>query len=109
MSTAVAEYYSLSSAAKEGIALADMAEVFTGERPPIFILGDNQTANNMAELAKISDATKHIRLAEAFVKEKVDSGEIKLHFIPSGSNLSDIMTKGLGPIAHRRLSEVLIS
>ena len=109
MSTAVAEYYSLSSAAKEGIALADMVEELTGERPTIHILGDNQTANNMAELAKISDATKHIRLAEAFVKEKIDSGEIKLHFIPSGSNLSDIMTKGLGPIAHRRLSEVLIS
>lgn len=107
MSTAVAEYYAISSAAKEGIALADMAEEFTGTRPEIHILGDNQSAINMAELAKVSEATKHIRLAEAFVKEKVDSGEIKLHFVPSGSNLADIMTKGLGHIAHKRLADAL--
>ena len=108
MSTPVAEYYALASAAKEGMALAYAAEDFCGTRPDVVILTDNESAKSMAELAKFSDKTKHVLLAEAFVHERIKKGDITLYHVDSGSNLADIFTKGLPRVAFSRIRDVLL-
>ena len=85
-----------------------MAEVFSGTKPNIHILMDNEAAQSMAEFAKFSDKTKHMRIAESFAHEKVSDGTIKLHHIGTASNLADIFTKGLGRIAFTRIRDVLL-
>ena len=88
--------------------LADMAEEFTGIRPKVHILEDNETCIRMTKEAKFTDANKHVNLCKAFCYEKVHNEEVYLHHIDSASNLSDIMTKGLGRIAHARIADVLL-
>ena len=72
------------------------------------ILGDNETANNMGELAKWSDKTKHVRIAESYLHELISTNKIKLCHVPSGSNIADIMTKPLARVAFERLRDLLL-
>ena len=109
-STAVAEYYALNDAAKEALYLKRLAAEFDprGRSPKVVILGDNETANNMGELAKWSDKTKHVRIAESYLHELISTNKIKLCHVPSGSNIADIMTKPLARVAFERLRDLLL-
>ena len=97
----MAEYYALNDAAKEALYLKRLAAEFDprGRSPKVVILGDNETANNMGELAKWSDKTKHVRIAESYLHELISTNKIKLRHVPSGSNIEDIMTKPLARVA----------
>ena len=109
-STAVAEFYAANAAAKEGIYLVRLATEFDpeGRKPKLVLLGDNETANNMAELAKWKDKSKHVRIAESFIHQMILRKEVDLFHVPSGSNLSDIMTKPLPRIAFIRLRDCIL-
>ena len=109
-STAVAEYYALNDAAKEGLYLKRLAAEFdpSGRSPKLIILGDNETANNMGLLEKFSDKTKHVRIAESYLHEMIATKQLELHHVPSGSNIADIMTKPLGRVAFERLRNLLM-
>ena len=65
----MAEFYALNDAAKEGIYLKRLAAEFDplGRVPKLILLGDNETANNMGELAKWKDKSKHVRIAESYI------------------------------------------
>jgi len=43
------------------------------------------------------DRTKHVDIDRFFIKEKLDSGVLKLKYVKSRSQLADCFTKGLGP------------
>ena len=109
-STAVAEYYALNDAAKEGLYLKRLAAEFdpSGRSPKLVILGDNETANNMGLLEKFSDKTKHVRIAESYLHEMISTKQLELHHVPSGSNIADIMMKPLGRVAFERLRNLLL-
>ena len=109
-STAVAEFYALMDACKEGIYLRRLAAEFDpkGRTPKLVLLGDNETANAFAIYAKWSDKNKHVRISESFIHEKIDTKEAHLHHVPSGSNVADIMTKPLGRVAFERLRDLMM-
>ena len=109
-STAIAEFYALMDACKEGIYLKRLAAEFDpqGRTPNLVLLGDNQTANAFAEFAKWSDKNKHVRVSESFIHEKITNKEAHLYHVPSGSNIADIMTKPLGRFAFERLRDLMM-
>ena len=109
-STAVAEFYALNDAAKEGIYLKRLAAEFDpqGRVPKLVLLGDNETANNMGELARWKDKSKHVRIAESYIHEIIKRKEADLYHVPSGSNIADIMTKPLPRITFERLRDILL-
>ena len=39
--------------------------------------------------------TKYMRARQAFVKERVDAGEVTIQYLPTGRMLADILTKAL--------------
>lgn len=100
----------MNDAAKEGIYLKRLAAEFDplGRVPKLILLGDNETANNMGELAKWKDKSKHVRIAESYIHEIIKRKEADLYHVPSGSNIADIMTKPLARCVFQRIRDLLL-
>jgi len=62
---------------------------------PTMIFADNVQANKLVKEHFISPGNQYIACEYHFNKEKHDSGDIKVHWTPSGQNISDMTTKAL--------------
>jgi hypothetical protein len=60
---------------------------------PISVYTDNQTSIRISENEKRSPATRHIQLADLYIKELVATGQVKLNFVRSQDNIADALTK----------------
>ena len=58
---------------------------------------DNVAAINIANNPVQFDRMKHVEINKFFIKEKMDSGALKLEYVRSRDQLADCLTKGLGP------------
>jgi hypothetical protein len=58
---------------------------------------NNVTVINIENNAIQFDRTKHVEIERFFIKEKLDSGILRLKYVKSRSQLADCFTKGLGP------------
>ena len=58
---------------------------------------DNKSAINIANNPVQHDRTKHVEIDRFFIKEKLDTGIIKIEHVSSGQQIADCLTKGLGP------------
>jgi hypothetical protein len=106
LSTAEAEYIALASLVREVKYLRRLLGEIHGvdlsrSTTEVAVLGqvdcrcDNQSALKMAETDILTQRTKYIDVRAAFIKGAVDSGEIKLSYVPSGENKADSLTKAL--------------
>ena len=59
------------------------------------LLCDNKAAISISENPVQHDRTKHVEVDRHFVKEKLETGLIKLPFIRSEDQLADILTKAV--------------
>ena len=58
---------------------------------------DNVAAINIANNPVQFDRMKHVEIDKFFIKEKMDSGALKLEYVRSRDQLADCLMKGLGP------------
>jgi len=56
-----------------------------------------------------SERTRHIAIRFYFVKDRVESKEIALQYLPTGDMLADILTKPLQGCAFRKLRKSLLN
>jgi hypothetical protein len=63
------------------------------ETPVIF--QDNTSTISMVEEGGGKPRTKHMRVRQNLVKERIDSGELKVIYVPSRRMLADVLTKPL--------------
>jgi len=59
------------------------------------VWSDNMAAKSIAENPVFHSRTKHIEIDVHFVRENVESGAVKIRYLPSLHQLADIFTKGL--------------
>jgi len=57
---------------------------------------DNVATINIANNPIQFDRTKYVEIDRFFIKEKMDSGALKLEYVKSHDQLADCLTKGLG-------------
>jgi hypothetical protein len=96
LSSTEVEYVAQMHAAKEGIWLRNFVSEIQGEEnKPVTISCDNQGAIALAKDNKFHVRTKHIDLRYQFICEAVEHGKIKVKYIPTDDNVSDIFTKAL--------------
>ena len=96
LSSTEAEYYSLSELCSELIFVKNMLE-FMGMNVgyPIVARVDNIGAMFLSNNYALSQRTKHISVRQHFVRQYVEDGIVKVVFVRSKQNDSDIFTKNL--------------
>lgn len=96
ISTAEAEYVSLSEAAKEAVFLAKfLKELQAREDSPINLYTDSQSAMAIATNPVHHQRTKHVDVRYHFTRELVDNGVIKLMYLNTSHMVADVLTKAV--------------
>ena len=75
---------------------------------PITVRVDNVGAIFMSKNITTSNRTKHVDIRTKYVNEYCEDGKLKIIFVKSADNDSDIMTKNLGGDLHSKHSNKLI-
>jgi hypothetical protein len=108
LSSTEAEYIAQTHAAKEAIWLQSfISEVQGTGKKKLTISCDNQGAIALSKDNKFHSRTKHIDLRYHFICEAVKDGKIKVNYIPTDNNVSDIFTKPLPKPKFQRFVELL--
>jgi hypothetical protein len=71
------------------------------------VLCDNNAAINLSEDPSLHQRVKHVDIKFHFLRERVNSGELKLSYINTHDNLADIFTKALDTTKFEKLRRFL--
>ncbi|SGZ06990.1 BQ5605_C031g10985 [Microbotryum silenes-dioicae] len=97
-STTDAEYLSLSYTSGDAIHLSKLlAELGHPVPGPVVIYGDNQGALALAQHPTNHQGSRHVRISEHYVRERVAEKEIDVVYIATADMFANIFTKALGP------------
>jgi hypothetical protein len=93
-SSAEAELMAATHATKQAIYLRDLLKFLDYEQSEATVLfEDNQACIRLSINPEFHKRTKHIEIREFYVREKVNSSEVKLIYIKTTENIADIFTK----------------
>ena len=95
LSTAEAEYMSLSEGVKEALWLMQVFKEFGINTGPVRMFDDNQGCIEMAKHPAFHHRTKHIDIRTHFIRDHIGSGSINLEYLSTGVMIADMFTKGL--------------
>lgn len=96
LSTAEAEYISLSEASKEAIFLRRfLKEIMGKEELPIVIHTDSQSAMAIAQNPVHHQQTKHVDVRYHFVRETIEEGAVTLRYLETKCMIADALTKAV--------------
>jgi hypothetical protein len=111
VSSTEAEYMAAAFAAKELIwlrqLLFDLERQFIdpeeqNDLPATVLYGDNTGSNSLTRNPEHHQRTKHIDVIYHFIRERVESNEVNVIYIPTDEMTADIHTKSLPYEKHRR-------
>ena len=95
LSTAEAEYISLSDVVKELLWYSELLEELGSPLSPIVVHCDNQSALAIAKNPGQHERTKHISIKYHFVRDQVEKEKITLKYCPTKLMVADILTKAI--------------
>jgi len=126
VSTAEAEFYAAAAAVREAAAMrklnADLPllnsntnslHAASSSNPAacssstVPLCTDNQAAAALLHNQVSNHRAKHIGVQYSFAREAVERGEIAVHYVPSGEQLADILTKPLQAVKFSAAREAL--
>jgi len=110
LSSSEAEWISLSEAVKEIMfVLQIMGAMKIKVQLPVTVLVDNVGAIFMSSNVTTTSRTKHVDIRTKYVREYVQDGIVKIVFVRSESNRSDIMTKNVqGDLFDKHASHLVV-
>ena len=77
---------------------------------PAIIKQDNMSTIALAEKGRsTSERTRHVNIRYFFIKDRVNSGDLKLEYLPTSEMIADILTKPLQGEAFRSLRDALLN
>ena len=96
LSTAEAEYMSLTSAVQEAVWMRRLLQALGVKLESLVIYEDNQGSIKMAHNPVLHSQTKHIDIRYHYIRETVAEGTVMLQYCPTKDMVADILTKPLG-------------
>ena len=110
LSSTEAEYVAISEAVKELLFVIQVLEMMMIRVTyPVIVHVDNVGAIFMSGNVTTTSRTKHVDIRYKFVNEYAEDGIIKIIFVRSEDNYSDILTKNLGSELLSKHADTLIS
>jgi len=103
LSTTEAEYMALCQAIREAIWLRQMLAELGIQTGKIPVNADNKSAIALGRNPEFHKRSKHIDVQYHFVREKVQSGQIDIPYLPTAQMVADGLTKALSPELHAKL------
>jgi hypothetical protein len=77
---------------------------------PAVIYQDNKSTITLVEKGRsTSDTTRHINVRYFFVKDKIESNEVSVVYLPTGSMIADALTKPLQGDLLRKMRDKLLN
>ena len=108
MSTVEAEYQAGAAAAREALWIRQvLRELEVPQEEPTRILEDNQGCISSSKNPEVHSRSKHIDIKHHFLRERVETGEVRLEYCSSERMTADLMTKALTSERFRRLRKNL--
>jgi hypothetical protein len=96
LSSAEAEYMAVCAATQESTYLRQLLEEFGYPQVSATkIFEDNQGCIALARNPVLHKRTKHIEIRYHFIRERIESKQVQLEYVPTQKQLADIMTKAL--------------
>ena len=90
------EYITLVHVTKEGLWMHTfLSEIQDVPRETIKLSSDNQGVIVLSKDNKLHQHTKHVDICYHFICEAVEDGQIRMNYIPTDQNPTDIFTKPL--------------
>lgn len=80
-----------------------LEELGVSQTCPTFLYCDNQAARHIANNPVYHECTKHVEMDCYFIRESIDSQEIKTCSISTTEQVADVFTKPLGAKQFRYL------
>jgi hypothetical protein len=109
LSSTEAEYMAISDVIKEVMWMRILlTELDLKIETPTMIYVDNQSAIKISENDTAHDRTKHIDIRHFYIRDLIESGEVKLAWVPTELQLADIFTKPLTPSTFTSIRDKLI-
>ena len=109
LSSTEAEWYALSEGVKEVRFLQQLCEsMMIQVVKPVTVRIDNIAAISMSKNVTTTSRTRHVDVRTKYVREYVEDGVIKIIFVRTENNDSDILTKNLSSELHGKHSRKLI-
>ncbi|RVX20746.1 putative inactive protein kinase [Vitis vinifera] len=95
-SRAEAEFWAMAHDICEGIWLRRvLKELKISDEEPMKMFCDNQSTISIAKNPVHHDRTKHVEIDRHFIKDKIEEGIIKMLYVPTSLQTTDILTKAL--------------
>jgi len=110
LSSTEAEYYALSSIAREVAWLRHLLgelEYAGHDICPVIVNGDNQGSLYLAENPQYHQKTKHIEVQYHYIRQEVKARNIALNYVPTDQMAADGLTKPLNREKHMRFINLL--
>jgi hypothetical protein len=108
LSTAEAEYVAAVHTAKQLLWHRNLIEELgLPQKEPIVLLSNNQATIAISHHPEFHARTKHIDIDLHFLRDLVNDEILKMKYVPSEENLTDIFTKVLPRPRHVKLTSML--
>ena len=105
LSSCEAEYVALTFAIQEAKYLKQLLmDLLNIENLPIDVMVDNQSSMKLAKNPVYHQRSKHINIKYLFIRDEVVSGNVRLTYVWSCSNIADIFTKPASSVKLRSFS-----
>ena len=109
LSSTEAEYQAMGAAVQEAIYLRALMKDFGYPmKDPTYIGEDNQSCIKMCHNPVMHKRSKHIDTKFHFIRERVKSKEVGIHYIPTEDMAADILTKSLPRVKVEKHRYVLL-
>lgn len=104
LSSAESEYSAPSRAGKELVSIrVTLADVGQQTSEPTLIFSDSQSAIALARSSRFHSRTRHIGVAQHFIRQLIQTKQATLNYISTEDNIADLLTKALARDMHYSL------
>ncbi|XP_039968988.1 secreted RxLR effector protein 161-like [Bactrocera tryoni] len=108
LSSTEAEFMAMTAAIQEATWLQRLQDELTPEASTVMDLHcDNKSAIHVALNNTYSPRTKHVDIKGKFIRQKIESGKIRLCYTPTNNMLADILTKGVPKVKHLNIAKAI--